>query len=230
MASVKEPMSPLPNTRMPCWRIWAAASAIAAQSASPRYIWFKVRPWMDMTCGRPWARHALHSLMMTVSYPRRVFTDRGRAERDGAGWSCAARAMRTFSTMPGFEPGFGQGLPVGPIAQPAFGRGHEVERQFRRFDEPGAAPGRRHVFRRASHVDIQAVEPEFTHHVGGPVKQLSASFPYNWATIGRCPSVYRNGSHPMTRPWQMSWTLVNSVKITSGRPFDFAVLRSGQAP
>ena len=29
------------------------ASAIASQSASPRYICFRVRPWMDMTCGRP---------------------------------------------------------------------------------------------------------------------------------------------------------------------------------
>ncbi len=41
----------------------------------------------------------------------------------------------------GFEPGFGQGLPFGPIVKSAFGRRHDVERQFRRFDEPGAGPG-----------------------------------------------------------------------------------------
>ena len=72
----------------------------------------------------------------------------------------------------GFEPGFGQSLPLDPITQPAFGCGHDVQRQFRRFDESGAAAGRRHVFRWTPHIDIQAVEPEFADDVGGLVKQL----------------------------------------------------------
>ena len=64
---------------------------------------------------------------------------------------------------------------------------------------PAPDPDDATFFDGTAHVDIQAVEPEFTHHVGGLVKQ-EGIFAVQLATIGRCPSVYRNGSQPMTRP------------------------------
>ena len=118
--SFKDPMSPLPNTRMPCRRICAAASAMASQSASPRYSCCKVRPWIEMTSGRPCARQALHFLIITESYPRRVLTDRGRARRSVRGDRCSwvARNPAIRLTIAGLSPASANVCPLAQSCRP----------------------------------------------------------------------------------------------------------------
>ena len=109
--------SPLPRIRVGDSRASSTARPMASQSAAPRYICFRVRPWREMAAGPSPRSTGIHPSTSTSSYPTRVLTDSGIEGRP-AGAVRPRFMRRTLSTTSGARPTSSSRCPAAQSASP----------------------------------------------------------------------------------------------------------------